>query len=297
MGYSKYVLAALDGTPFFQSALEMIGKIINCLSTVLDTFKTSVNVMGSADEKVTAMISAAATTVATILVVIELCTQAMGFHFEDINDAVRFVFKVVVYKIIIENSSKIVSMVYGMFMNSSAWDSIKGALDTVSKRFTDGDASVYGKIKEYYLEFARTDDSFLNINQLIVSLALIGAVIIVIIICVNIITSIAGLMFELCIDVAIAPVPIATLVNSQTRQIGINFIKGFAGNCLTLTMYTICFSVYKNLVPGISTGFSGLLSTTSIFSSIGIILPEIVGLLLLSVAVKNVGNMINKVLS
>lgn len=296
MGGAIYVLAALDGTPFFASALEMIGKIINCLKSVLSAFQSSINVMGAADESVTGMISAAATTVATILVVIELCTQAMGFHFEDINDAVRFVFKVVVYKIIIENSSKIVSMVYNMFMNSAAWKSINEALKTVNTRFT-GDDGVKGKIEEYYLEFARTDDSFLKINQLIVSLALVGAVIIVIIICVNIITSIAGLMFELCIDVAIAPVPIATLVNSQTRQIGINFIKGFAGNCLTLTMYTICFSVYGNLVPGISTGFSGLLSTTSIFSSIGIILPEIVGLLLLSVAIKNVGNMINKVLS
>lgn len=296
MGYSKYVLAALDGTPFFASALEIIGKIINCLITVLNTFKTSVDVMGtaSADKDVAAMISAAATTVATILVVIELCTQAMGFHFEDINDAVRFVFKVVVYKIIIENSSKIVSMVYGMFMNTGAWDGIAGALSGINTRFTD---TVKKNIETYYIEFANNDDSFLGINQLIVSLALVGAVIIVIIICVNIITSIAGLMFELCIDVAIAPVPIATLVNSQTRQIGINFIKGFAGNCLTLTMYTICFIVYGKLVGGISSGFSGLISNTSVFSSIGIILPEIVGLLLLSVAIKNVGNMISKVLS
>lgn len=288
---SVIVCGAFAGDEMIKTGVEMIKNVCNCASQVLNGLQ-GIGVLdkGSA---AAAIVSSAATTIATLLVVIELCTQAMGFHFDDINDAVRFVFKVVVYKIIIENSSKIVNLVYGMFMTSTAWNGVSTGFAEIGERFV----AAAGKITNEFNTFSEHDDSFLGFDSLLVGLFLLIASIIAVFLCVTIIASIAGLIFELCINVAIAPVPIATLVNSQTRQIGIGFIKGFAGNCLQLTMYTICFTIYTEIADNIGSSFGTLLSTGQQFSTIGVFIPEIVGLVLLSVAIKNVGAMINKVLS
>lgn len=288
-GITAYAAFAGDG--MIADGVEMIKNVCNCANGVLSGLD-SIPILnnGSAASNI---ISSAATTIATLLVVIELCTQAMGFHFDDINDAVRFAFKVVVYKIIIENSSKIVNMVYNMFIDSSAWSGVSSGFTSIGVRFENAAT----KITKEFDAFSKNDNSFLGFDSLLVGFFLLAASIIAVILCVNIIASIAGLIFELCINVAIAPVPIATLVNSQTRQIGINFIKGFAGNCLTLSMYTICFTVYSGIADNIGSSFGTLLKTGAKFSTVGVFIPEIVGLVLLYVAIKNVGTMINKVLS
>lgn len=282
---------ALAGESWIETGVDIIKSICDCSIGVLDLVK-NIDIL-SEGAKVSVVVSTAATTIATLLVVIEMCTQAMGFHFDDINDAVRFVFKVVVYKIIIENSSKIVKLVYGMFMTSSAWTGISDGFNGVSLRFNIVASEIVGEFNK----LVTADNSFIGIEPFLVGIILFLTSLVVVVLCINIIASISGLIFELCINVAIAPVPIATLVNSQTRQIGINFIKGFAGNCLTLTMYTICFNVYGQISINVATAFQPLLSSGSKMATVGLVIPEIVGLVLLVVAIKNVGTMINKVLS
>ena len=96
----RYILgAAFDGDGVIQVATTLLEKMCDACKTVVNTL-SNIDIMteGSA---VSTTIASTATTIATLLVVIELCSQAMGFHFDDINDAVRFAFKVVVYKIII----------------------------------------------------------------------------------------------------------------------------------------------------------------------------------------------------
>ncbi len=270
-------------------SLELITKVCVCAKNLITSF-SGVNIMVKGTEAST-VITAAATTIATLLVVIEMCTHAMGFHFDDINDAVRFVFKVIVYKIIIENSSKIVNLVYGLFMSSSAWGNVAEGFGTISDSISTAAVNVVTTYNNI------SDDTFLGIKKFFVSVIFLGVVVIFVMMVVKIIAQMAGLIFELCINVAIAPVPIATLVNSQTRSIGINFIKGFAGNCMTLTMYTLCFTVYGDLNSHITSTFGLLISETSDLYLVSKILPCVVGLVLLSVAIKNVSTMISKVLS
>lgn len=283
------IYCGFDAGFLIKLGVDMIGNVCDCAKGLLEALQTF-PIMETGNKTAT-IISSTATTIATLLVVIELCSQAMGFHFDDINDAVRFAFKVVVFKIIIENSSRIVNMVYGMFMHTTAWFGVTRGFVDVKTRFATSAETI---IKGYD---NLSDDSFLEIKKFFIGVIFVFAAIIVVVLCIMIIANIAGLIFELCINIAIAPAPIATLVNSQTRSIGINFIKSFSGNCLTLTMYQICFTVYKELATNIQSSFGTLISNGSDFSAIGIIVPEIVGLLLLSVAVKNVGTMINKVLS
>lgn len=244
-----YVMAAgFEGDGLVETALTLLKQMCTACKAIV-TALSNIDLMAEGGN-VSATIASTATTIATLLVVIELCTQAMGFHFDDINDAVRFAFKVVVYKIIIENSSKIVKGVYGMFIDSTAWSNVGSGFDTVQTSFNDTITAMnasYRQIKDH--------DWLLGFKSFLIGILLLAISIGISIILIKILASIAGLLFELAINIAIAPVPIATLVNSQARQIGIGFIKGFAGNCLTLTMYSLCFTIYGKITSDLSAAF------------------------------------------
>lgn len=281
--------AAIEIPSLVEVGAEIVDNVCKCAQTVIESLKSFP--IYSTGNTTSLVLTSTATVIATLLVVIELCSQAMGFHFEDVNEAVRFGLKVVVYKIIIENSSKIVKMVYDMFLSDKSWDDVKAGFGTIQSKMTDAAKEMKAGYDAY------TDTSFLGIEKVFIGIVFLIVSIVIVVLCVNIIASIAGLIFELCINIAIAPVPIATLVNSQTRSIGINFIKSFAGNCLTLTMYGICFTIYKLLSDNIQTAFETLLSGGTGFSPLSIAAGSLVGVLLLSVAIKNVSSMISKVLS
>ena len=282
----------LEGQGILDYAAKLVSGITEACMQIVDILSKLGEQLDTFGTEVTPMITAAASTIATLLVVIELCTHAMGFHFDDINDAVRFVFKVIVYKIIVENSGKIVDLVYGMFINDKAWESMKNGLGTVDNKFDAAGAAMTSA-------FTTIDDTaLLGINKFLSAIVFLVVTVGVVIILIKIMAAMAGLLFELAINITIAPVPIATLVNAQTRQIGIGFIKGFAGNCLTLSMYSICFAIYGNLVGSLASVFSGTaLPTTDVGNAWCVLVALIVGLLLLSTAINNVGTMMSKVLS
>lgn len=281
-----------DGGIFLIAAKALLEGICGCCATVFEGI-SSFDPFEKANT-LKSTISAAATTIATLLVVIELCSQAMGFHFDDVNDAVRFGLKVVVYKIIIENSSKIVNLVYGIFIDDGKWSAIADQLNKMGETF---DKQIVEKLDA---EWSAVNQItwLLGVKPLILGLLLLIITILVCALVIKIMAQIAGLLFELAINIAIAPVPIATLVNSQTRSIGIGFIKGFAGNCMTLLMYSLCFEIYESISVTIQNAFVNLLPEASgDFYLYGGLAGVAVSVVLLSVAINNVSTMINKVLS
>lgn len=288
--FSYIVGAGFGGDWMVDFATILLDGISNCCATVIEALSTK-EPTDFIKSDITNTISAAATTIATLLVVIELCTQAMGFHFDDINDAVRFGFKVVVYKIIIENSSKIVDLVYGIFVDSGTWETIATSIRSLSGVFDTTDFQPKFNAISLVGELLGIKQFFLGLILFIISIVACGVLI-------KIMTAIAGLLFELAINIAIAPIPIATLVNSQTRGIGIGFIKNFAGNCMTLMMYTVCFAVYEGIKTSIQSAFISLIPTSKgdflLFSGL---IGSLVSIILLSVAIKNVSAMISKILS
>lgn len=287
-----YIMSAgFEGDGIVQVASTLLGKMCDACKTVITALSSNVDVMAEGSA-VSSTIASTATTIATLLVVIELCSQAMGFHFDDIYDAVRFAFKVVVYKIIIENSSKIVQGVYGMFIDKTAWSNVSSGFDTVKGAF---DATITA-MNPSYDEIKKTD-WLLGFKSFLFGLVLLIIALFVCIILIKILTSIAGLLFELAINIAIAPVPLATLVNSQARQIGIGFIKGFAGNCLTLTMYSLCFTIYGKISGELSNAFTEIVPSGEEYKVLAIEAGAVVGVVLLSTAITNVSTMINKILS
>lgn len=279
-----------DGESICDYAAQLVRGIVEGCITIIDILsKVTIQDYG-ADVK--PMITAAAATIATLLVVIELCTHAMGFHFDDINDAVRFLFKVIVYKIIIENSGKIVDLVYGLFINDTAWQNLKSGLTTVQHRFEIGSAAMVSVFNTL------DDDWAMGLKKFFFALLFLGFAVVMGVILIKILAAMAGLLFELAINIAVAPVPVATLVNSQSRQIGISFIKNFAGNCLTLSMYSICFAIYGALCHDLSSVLYGnAFPETTAGEAWSVIAGLVIGVVLLSTAVNNVSNMMSKVLS
>ena len=235
--------------------------------------------------------SAAASAIAMLLLTIELCSQAMGFHFDDINEGFRFVFKIVVYKIIIENSSNIVRIVYGLFFKAEAWDKLASNFSTIGSNFS----KIPGEINA---TMSGMDEGVLGVAKLFAGIAIGAVSIFAFIILVKIVISLAGIIFEIGIDIVVAPVPIATLVSHETRSIGINFLKGFAANCMTVSMYGVCFTVYNGISSHITTSFAkdALGIADGVLSGVGFVIPHLISLLLLSVATKNASNMMSKIL-
>lgn len=289
-----YAMAAsFEGSFFVDLAKELLEGICGCCKSLIELMSSNVKPL-TISAGISTSISSVSSTIATLLVMIELCSQAMGFHFDDINDAVRFAFKVVVYKIIIENSPKIVKGVYGMFIDESSWSEVANGFDQIKSSFNN----TISNMSQDFQTLQNNGDWLLGIKSFIMGILIVGFVIFICIILIKIMASIAGLLFELAINIAIAPVPLATLVNSQTRQIGIGFIKGFAGNCLTLTMYSLCFNIYNSISGSITSAFGQLIPESNIdFKIFGGLIAAVVGIVLLSTAVNNTSTMINKILS
>ncbi len=276
------------GTKAVEGACSLVEKGCNACSNLISVL-SGFDIMNEVSKEALTF-NSIATTIAMLLLTIELCSQAMGFHFEDINEGFRFVFKIVVYKIIIENSSNIVKIVYGLFFRAEGWSNLAKNFIDIGKDFTDIGSTIVSKMSG--------DEGILGVGKLISGLVIAVVAVFVFITLIKIVISLAGIIFEIGIDIVVAPVPIATLVCHETRSIGVNFIKGFAANCMTVMMYGVCFTVYNGIAGSITTAFSSsaLGVTDGFFAGAVILVPHLISLLLLSVATKNASNMMSKIL-
>lgn len=287
-GYFCLAAASLSdiGDSAIEAACNLLTKGCEACSNLLEALGEW-DIMNSLSDQSTTF-GTVAVTVGKILLTIELCSLAMGFHFEDINEGFKFVFKIIIYNFIIGNSSKFVKIVYGLMFKSDVWNTLASDFNNIGTNFSE----IPAKITE---SIADVGDGTMGIAKLIAALIIAIVAGFAFYMMIKIVISIAGIIFEIGIDIVVAPIPIATLVAHETRQIGINFIKGFASNCLTISMYGVCFTVYNGIVSNITNSFSGL-NLTGIFTGVGLILPHLIGLVLLSIATRNASNMMSKIL-
>lgn len=276
------------GDSLVEFACKLVEKGCTACSVLIDKL-AAFNIMSEVSTNAT--ISSAASTIAILLLTIELCSQAMGFHFDDINEGFRFIFKLVVYKIIIENSSNIVQIVYDLFFKMEGWTELSAHFTNMGTNFNDIGREINDKM-------TGINEGVLGAGKFFAGL-FIGLVgIFVFVMLIKIVISLAGVIFEIGIDIVVAPVPIATLVCHETRSIGINYLKGFAANCMTVVMYNVCFELYNPLAISITNAFSStaLGVDSGFWAGAAVLIPHIISLLLLSVATKNASNMMSKIL-
>jgi hypothetical protein len=226
-----------------------------------------------------AAITTAAVSLATLFFVMQFFSELASFRMDRIEEAIRLAMKVIVAKIILENSMTITNMIYDMFWGLSV-DSLVLELGDLSASLT----AIMGP----------DDPGFLGINN-ILSLVLIfipSFGITIFVLC-SLVLTIAGIFFEVQIHVAVAPLALSTLVNETTRSTGISFIKSYVATCLQLTIISVCVSVFQDLntllKPAINE-LDGFLSATSIGSLINCIVTLLV-FVCFSTAIKKSGDL------
>ena len=83
-----------------------------------------------------------------------------------------------------------------------------------------------------------------------------------------IVITMLGVVFETAILVAVSPVALSTLVNSQARSAGISFIKNFAAVSMQWGVLSVCFLAYTKISTGITLSFADHCTTGGLLINI-----------------------------
>ncbi len=281
-----FSMRAADDTNFFrEGALEYV----DIMKDIIEKFKTLiVNMLnavstGFSGDMATAAVVAAGVTLAELFLVLEMFSQVSSMRFEGrIEDGIQLWIKLVVAKIIIENSSKIVSAMFEFFIklgNNSVvqgFDEIKEGLPSISGDFLDANKGILG------------------IGYIFACLIMAILTVVVAVIMMMIAIQVFGIIFEIGIHMAIAPIAMSTLCNSTFRSTGMSFIKSFAAVCLQTTAIGAIFSVYSKFAGTFAPG--SIAEGGGIFGIIFKFLTPLLSLIVLSTTVKKSGEITKRML-
>lgn len=263
--------------PLAEGMLRAIGGLVMSFSS---TYNAIINADISAAGNAMDGVEAAGVALTSLFLCMEIFSQITQKWFERMEDAIQLWIKLVVAKIIIENSSTITGGIYSYFKNLGSV-SVSSGLSAISAQLT----SISG--------FDTMDGGFLGIAHLFMALILALLLLVVFVILVMLAVEILGIAFEIGIHQAIAPIALSTLCNSTFRSTGLSFIKSYAAVCLQTTVIGAIFKTYTIIEPQISLS---LASDNSVLSWLfGFSMP-ILGLIVLCVTVKKSGDITKRML-
>ncbi len=228
---------------------EAFEDAVNLIKTEADGFSQVLDVLVGFDvvsECGTAIdvFTAAGTALMALFFCMEAFTYCAAIDFNGgIEGALRIAMKLIVSEIIIQNTGNIVGAISGLF-RSATLTSYSDAFSGISSSFAA--AATAGTV----------DGGVLDINYICLSFLLIIVAIVLFILLSMVVVSMLGVVFETGILVAISPVALSTLVNSQARQTGISFIKNFAAVSMQWGVLSICFLAYTKISTGMTLSFA-----------------------------------------
>lgn len=249
-------MADISGSQaFFESVVDTIGKESDAFAKVLDAMMNLdvTKVCGGAAETFSAVGSA----LLTLFFCMEAFTYCASIDFNGgIEGALKVAMKLVVSQLIIQNVGNITEGVIDLFKNKTE---IKYS-------------TVFSDITASFTTTAELDDGgILDINYLCMGILLLLVLIVLFVLLSLIVVQMMGVIFETGMLIAIAPVALSTLVNTQARSTGIAFIKNLAAVSMQWGILAVCFTVYSNvgsaLVLNISASGSTMLSSILTFTT------------------------------
>jgi len=211
----------------------------------------------------------------TLFFCMEMFSQLAQFRVERIEDAIRISMKFVIAKVIIENTSGIAGGIREIFSLAS--------LRTLKTGMAE--------IATTQLEILITSDGgFFDINYIIMGFwgGLFGIVCFVI--CMTIVINVAGIIFEIAIHQAIAPIALSTLCNDTVRQTGISYIKSYAAVCLQVGIIGVMLTVFAKIqeaVTNIDYSTLDILRESPILGAVISFFAPLVLMVVLSKAIKS----------
>ena len=225
----------------------------------------------------------------TFFFLIQMFAEMSNFRFERLEDAVRLGLKLVVAKVIIENSSAITGVIYNAFFKPYGIERIKTAL---------------GSWKSDFLTVTKgtIDGGLLGVNFLFEATILLIAWLIIMALLIKMVAQIAGILFDIAVHQVIAPVALSTLCNDTAKSTGIAFIKSYSATCLNCLVIAILFSAMSPLYEQLSEihkkffeSSTEVISSTFLIDALTLMAP-IICMIVLSTAVSRSSDMTKRML-
>ena len=261
----------------FEELVALIQKEADGFAAVLDKM-VSFDVVSECGTAID-IFTAAGTALMTLFLCMEVFTYCAAIDFNGgIEGALRVAMKMVVSAMIVQNTSKIVGAVSGLFKSvslTSYSEAFSGIASSFSAASTAGDV----------------EGGVLDINYICMSFLLILLVAVLFIM-----VSMLGVVFETGILVAISPVALATLVNLQARSAGIAFIKNFAAVSMQWGVLSICFMAYNKVSTGMVLDFAAGMSNKGLLIHIMQYSTPLLSVIILAVTVSKASEITKRAL-
>lgn len=259
------------------------------LTLIINAFKDIIQTMLDLDVPVPSEIADAAQAVAVSLTALFLAMEYISYFSSmrmegRIEDAIQFMIKLVVSKLIVENTDAIMGGIYQMFKGlgiSTIGNSLEKIADSLPANATDAFmAENKGLIGEGWILTA--------LFSTLAGIFIVGSIMMMTM-------EIIGIIFEIAIHQTVGPIAISTLANSTMRSTGMSFIKSYSAVCLQTTVIGAIFYVFGNVSTVVKNAFVGnadLQNAIADLGAFGMIFRYISPLLMaivLSVSVKKSG--------
>lgn len=226
----------------FEDATNIIKTEADGFSQVLDTL-VSFDVVSECGTAID-VFTAAGTALMALFFCMEAFTYCAAIDFNGgIEGALRIAMKLIVSEIIIQNTGNIVGAISEIFRSVSL-TSYTEAFSGISSSFEAATTANGG-----------VDGGLLDLNYICLAFLLIIVAAVLFILFSMIVITMLGVVFETGILVAISPVALSTLVNSQARSAGIAFIKNFAAVSMQWGVLSVCFLAYTKISTGLTLSF------------------------------------------
>ena len=258
---------------FFKSGAQ---EMVDGLASVITAFKgiiTSIfNLPISESEVLNSAVTSAGVSLTTLFLLMEFFSQIASKWVERMEDAIQLGIKMIVAKIIIENSSTIVGGISGYFKGLGT-ASLESGFNTII-------ANLSGMVLP-------EDGGPLGLGYVLVTLLLYIIIAVVVIMLIMITIEVAGIVFEIGIHMAVGPIALSTLCNSTFRSTGLSYIKSLSAVCLQTTVIGAICKVYAKMATYFNTNLGGdLLNSAGMAGLIFGYFGPLLGLAVLCVTIK-----------
>lgn len=166
-----------------------------------------------------------------LLLSIEWMKQLTEFRIERIEDGIRFALKAVVAKMVVENAQNLAKGLYETFSPSSM--------------VLDGGNSLQSLADAIGGTTLPAEGGILNINYMIFGFIMLIVMIALIFMLIKVLMQIIGIMIEITVLIFFSPMATATLIGSDTRSIGVHYIKNVITTTLQLSIIMVAFNLYE----------------------------------------------------
>jgi hypothetical protein len=261
---------------------EVMGRVLSLFAIIVSSI---INFDLSSFPGIDQAITSTAVSLATLFFAMQFISEVSAFRMDGIEEAIRLGMKVVIAKIILENSGAISNMIFEMF-----WGLSTTTLTSSILSLADSFDSIVKPI----------EPGLFGINNIIALITnVIPALIASNVMLCSLVITIAGIVFEVLMHQQVAPIALSTLVNDTTRGTGIAFIKSYAAVCLQLGVIGVCVTIYDTLNQSVRSAYNAFANFFLEQAIIGPILNTIFPLLMfvcLTSAIKRSGDITKRML-